>query len=194
MSIKYNVSFVSAFPCLPPYGSVLSSGYEERDASHQYTNGSSTKKETNYIGLQKNRTSRKSKPTPRPRLPGHLLHTASFPYSYIPIHTLPSTPRLPTTPNHLEAHTSSSPVNHPPLATNRSPKLEGSQRKHTYVVDARGSEHKELFARSWCAMVGVDAVVGRVGQTCVACCIREARAADVPVVIRVGTAELSGRH
>ncbi|EDN08530.1 predicted protein [Histoplasma mississippiense (nom. inval.)] len=28
MSIKYNVSFVSAFPCLPPYGSVLSSGYE----------------------------------------------------------------------------------------------------------------------------------------------------------------------
>ncbi|EGC49927.1 conserved hypothetical protein [Histoplasma capsulatum var. duboisii H88] len=194
MSIKYNVSFVSAFPCLPPYGSVLSSGYEERDASHQYTKGLSTKKETNYIGLQKNRTSRKSKPTPRPRLPGHLLHTASFPYSYIPIHTLPSTPRLPTTPNHLEAHTSSSPVNHPPLATNRSPKLEGSQRKHTYVVDARGSEHKELFARSWCAMVGVDAVVGRVGQTCVACCIREARAADVPVVIRVGMAELSGRH
>ena len=53
------------------------------------------------------------------------------------------------------------------------------------VIDARGSATQETFARAWCALTGSNAVIGRVGRTCLACCIRETRAVDVSVVIRV---------
>jgi hypothetical protein len=55
-----------------------------------------------------------------------------------------------------------------------------------FIVDARGCAEKEALARSWCASVGYDAIVGRTGRTCLGCCIREARALAVKVVIRVG--------
>ena len=57
------------------------------------------------------------------------------------------------------------------------------------IVDARGSSTKETFARAWCAYVGSHAIIGRAGRTCLACCIREAQALDVAVVIRVGDGE-----
>ncbi|KAH4339137.1 hypothetical protein HBH98_209300 [Parastagonospora nodorum] len=53
------------------------------------------------------------------------------------------------------------------------------------VLDARGSSDLQLLARSWCAEKGFHAIVGRVGRTCLACCIREARALGIHVVIRV---------
>ncbi|KAL5375214.1 hypothetical protein PMIN06_012254 [Paraphaeosphaeria minitans] len=53
------------------------------------------------------------------------------------------------------------------------------------VLDARASNDLELLARSWCAEKGFHAVIGRVGRTCLACCIREAKALDVNIVIRV---------
>ncbi|KAF7183906.1 hypothetical protein CNMCM7691_004328 [Aspergillus felis] len=55
-----------------------------------------------------------------------------------------------------------------------------------FIVDARRSAEKEALARSWCASVGYDAIIGRTGRTCLGCCIREARALAAKVVIRVG--------
>ncbi|GAQ03854.1 hypothetical protein ALT_1175 [Aspergillus lentulus] len=55
-----------------------------------------------------------------------------------------------------------------------------------FIVDARRCAEKEALARSWCASVGYDAIIGRTGRTCLGCCIREARALAVKVVIRVG--------
>jgi hypothetical protein len=52
------------------------------------------------------------------------------------------------------------------------------------VLDCRGKADLELLARAWCAKVGENAVVGRVGRTCLACCVREARGLGVRVVIR----------
>ncbi|KAF7717946.1 Uncharacterized protein PECH_002647 [Penicillium ucsense] len=54
------------------------------------------------------------------------------------------------------------------------------------VIDARGCRSKEAFVRAWCASVGCHALIGRVGKMCVACCVREARALDIRVVVRVG--------
>ncbi|KAK0903350.1 hypothetical protein LTR91_015708 [Friedmanniomyces endolithicus] len=55
------------------------------------------------------------------------------------------------------------------------------------VLDCRGggkAEDLDLLARAWCAKVGVHALVGREGRTCLGCCVREARALGVGVVIR----------
>jgi hypothetical protein len=53
------------------------------------------------------------------------------------------------------------------------------------VLDCRGKADLELLARAWCAKVGENAIVGKVGRTCLACCIREARGLGVRVVIRI---------
>ncbi|KAE8144300.1 hypothetical protein BDV25DRAFT_145760 [Aspergillus avenaceus] len=52
------------------------------------------------------------------------------------------------------------------------------------IVDARGGPGRETFARAWCASIGYNAIIGRVGRTCLACCVREARAISVKVVLR----------
>lgn len=66
--------------------------------------------------------------------------------------------------------------------------------EETVILDSRGGGggaggrckgDLELLARAWCAKVGVDAVIGRVGKTCVACCVREAVGLGIKVVIRV---------
>ncbi|KAJ5367916.1 uncharacterized protein N7496_007676 [Penicillium cataractarum] len=92
------------------------------------------------------------------RLPGHPLHR-SFRYQHVSLDALPQLP-APT------------------------PALDGDP--EFLVIDARGCRVNETFARAWCASVGCHALIGRVGRTCVACCVREARAIDVPVVVRVG--------
>ncbi|KAF2083163.1 hypothetical protein K490DRAFT_52359, partial [Saccharata proteae CBS 121410] len=48
-----------------------------------------------------------------------------------------------------------------------------------------GAKDAELLARAWCAERGLHAVIGRAGRTCIACCVREARALGVRVVIRI---------
>ncbi|KAF3399790.1 hypothetical protein F1880_008003 [Penicillium rolfsii] len=91
------------------------------------------------------------------RLPGHPLHQ-SFPFRHVSLVTLPELP-IPT------------------------PAID--EKPEVLVIDARGSRVKETFARAWCASVGCHSLIGRVGRTCVSCCVREARALDVPVVVRV---------
>ncbi|KAF9887279.1 hypothetical protein FE257_010407 [Aspergillus nanangensis] len=101
------------------------------------------------------------------RLPGHPLHR-SYGYKFVPIDALGG------------AH---------------SQELFfgdiGVGRYEVMVVDARGSADKEAFARAWCASAGYDAIIGRTGRTCLGCCIREARAISVQVVLRVGDEGLS---
>ncbi|KAJ5166104.1 uncharacterized protein N7482_004885 [Penicillium canariense] len=94
------------------------------------------------------------------RLPGHPLHR-SFPYQHVSLDSLSQRPA---------PQLSSAPAGHPEVL----------------VIDARGCRAKETFVRAWCASVGCHAVIGRAGRTCVACCVREARALEVPVVVRVG--------
>src|SRR2546423_5845511 len=55
-----------------------------------------------------------------------------------------------------------------------------------WIVDARGHPDKDIFARAWCAQVGQNAIVARIGKVCVSCCIRMAKAIEVGIVIRVG--------
>lgn len=94
------------------------------------------------------------------RLPGHPLHR-SFSYRHVSLE----------------------------LLAERSAPSGGSQsskNSEILIIDARGSRTKETFVRAWCASAGYHALIGRAGRTCVACCVREARAIDVPVVVRVG--------
>jgi hypothetical protein len=57
--------------------------------------------------------------------------------------------------------------------------------KETLVVDARHDASLELLARAWCSWKGEHAVIGRVKVTCLACCVREARALGIRIIIRV---------
>lgn len=55
----------------------------------------------------------------------------------------------------------------------------------TLVIDARYDATLELLTRAWCSWKGENALIGRVKVTCLACCVREARALGVRIVIRV---------
>lgn len=55
-----------------------------------------------------------------------------------------------------------------------------------WILDARGSTAKDLLVRSWCAKVGRHALIARVGKTCFSCCVREARALEVAIIVRAG--------
>jgi hypothetical protein len=55
-----------------------------------------------------------------------------------------------------------------------------------WVIDARGGWQRETLVRAWCANVGRHAIVSRVGRSCLGCAVREARALEIAVVIRVG--------
>ncbi|CAI7617436.1 unnamed protein product [Penicillium bialowiezense] len=93
------------------------------------------------------------------RLTGHPLHR-SYPYKFIPLSALPTTS--------APSQDSETPL---------SPEI--------MVIDARGSRDRETFVRAWCASVGCHAIIGRSGRTCVACCVRQAKAIGVQVVVRV---------
>jgi hypothetical protein len=53
------------------------------------------------------------------------------------------------------------------------------------VLDTRSSKDLQLLARAWCAEKGFHAIIGRTGRTCISCCVREARALGINIVIRV---------
>jgi hypothetical protein len=54
------------------------------------------------------------------------------------------------------------------------------------VIDARGDAVSELLSRAWCSSVGLDALIARVGTTCLGCAIREASGLGLRVLIRIG--------
>ncbi|KAG8631201.1 hypothetical protein KVT40_000341 [Elsinoe batatas] len=70
----------------------------------------------------------------------------------------------------------------------RSPRVkleDPAKEDQVLVLDCRGSGDLQLLARAWCAKVGEHALVGRVERTCLGCCIREARALGINIVIRI---------
>ncbi|KIW71300.1 hypothetical protein, variant [Phialophora macrospora] len=48
---------------------------------------------------------------------------------------------------------------------------------------------KDIFVRAWCAEKGRNAIIARSGKTCLSCAIREARALEVAIIVRVGIKE-----
>lgn len=48
---------------------------------------------------------------------------------------------------------------------------------------------KDILVRSWCAEKGRNAIIARVGRTCLSCAIREAKALEIGVIVRVGVKE-----
>jgi hypothetical protein len=55
-----------------------------------------------------------------------------------------------------------------------------------WIIDARRSRDKDIFVRAWCSQVGRHAIVSGIERTCLSCSIREAKAIEVGVIIRVG--------
>ncbi|KAK2746490.1 hypothetical protein FQN57_003116 [Myotisia sp. PD_48] len=205
--LSNNCHFISSFTCLPP------NGYAAHSCKHGDSPTSPQKYHRHYqpwifddenidsassTNLQDGctqTTSNQSRPHQpnkdkkphRYRLPGHPLHTATFPFSYIPI---PELPNITTFPPPKRGESQDSMAGVPPefaARAERARRLRRRKREHTYIIDARGSKDKEAIARAWCIAVCTHAVVARVGRTCLACSIREAKAADVDVVIRVGS-------
>ncbi|KAF2092950.1 hypothetical protein NA57DRAFT_49321, partial [Rhizodiscina lignyota] len=78
---------------------------------------------------------------------------------------------------HSSASTASGSASGPPLQ----PAYSGLEQ--VLAIEALGVSDNEVLARAWCAHSGVSAVVARIGETCMACAIREAYAACVSVVI-----------
>ncbi|EMC94414.1 hypothetical protein BAUCODRAFT_149573 [Baudoinia panamericana UAMH 10762] len=70
------------------------------------------------------------------------------------------------------------------LAGNRELASANADANEVVVLDCRGLHDLELLGRSWCSKVGENALIGKSGRTCLACCIREAKALDIKVVIR----------
>lgn len=66
------------------------------------------------------------------------------------------------------------------------PPTPSDMRDEVWVLDARGCADREVLARAWCAQVGCHALVARMGRSCLSCCVREARAIDIGIVIRIG--------
>lgn len=118
---------------------------------------------------EKNETQQPTRPVSKyTRLPGHPLHI-SYRYKYVSLDSLSNTPA-------------------PQSTSSQGP--EAAQAPEIIVIDARGNRDRETFARAWCAAVGCHAIISRSGGTrvtcCVACSIRQARAIDAMVVVRVG--------
>ncbi|KAF2689553.1 hypothetical protein K458DRAFT_358410 [Lentithecium fluviatile CBS 122367] len=122
-------------------------------------------------------------PSPRPEpMNAHPLHD-SYRYKLVPAtDVLDPNFILPFT-MHAYASPAPSAPNSPREEKNESTAPEDT--KSVLVLDTRASKDLELLARSWCAEKGLHAIIGRVGRTCLACCIREARGLGINVVIRV---------
>lgn len=173
--LKHNVAFISSYTCQPPRGSITHHTPQHDDSS-----------ETHGHNEQLHHT----------HLPGHPLHK-SYKYKYVPLKDLRSdtvppiivfSPSKECSPSSSDDHltTSHNERTAPNHAHKHEEKEEDENPEPVWILDARSSTRdKEVFARAWCAAVGVNALIGRVGRTCLACCVREARAIGVGVVIRV---------
>lgn len=49
--------------------------------------------------------------------------------------------------------------------------------------------NKDVLVRAWCAQKGRNAIIARVGRTCLSCAVREAKALEIGVIVRVGIKE-----
>ncbi|KAK5128688.1 hypothetical protein LTR85_000021 [Meristemomyces frigidus] len=108
-----------------------------------------------------------------PPPPAHPLHI-DYHFDVVPVATLLSAP-----PERGRARALSSPEDRKVIVG-----ATVATAEEVIVLDCRGTADLELLARAWCAKVGENALVGKTGRTCLACCVREARALGLGVVIR----------
>lgn len=175
--LKHNVAFISSYTCRPPRGSVAHHT-PQHDDSHEIHE---------HDGQSLHHT----------HLPGHPLHK-SYKYKYVPLQDLRSDTCPPiivfpsskeSSPSSSDTHLSTSHnINQTHDHAHKQDEKEAVDEslEPVWILDARSpTRDKEVFARAWCAAVGVNALIGRVGRTCLACCVREARAIGVGVVIRI---------
>jgi hypothetical protein len=120
-------------------------------------------------------------PSPRPEpMTSHPLH-ASYKYKLVPATDV-------LDPNFVlpfAGHASPAPSTSSSSGEEKHDSVAPIHSKTVLIIDTRASKDLELLARSWCADKGLHAVIGRVGRTCVGCCVREARGLGINVVIRV---------
>lgn len=182
--ICYDVVFIASYPCYPQpepgHSKSLSminpSG--EKATVDEHESPIPEKNSPEIESAQSPRTNPDSRPNTRglkkelPLLPAHPLHVE---YSYV---IVPGAALLTLTPetrpralSKVEDRTRGEPVVAPS--------------EDVVVLDCRGPADLELLARAWCAQVGENAIVGKTGRTCMSCCIREAKALAVGVVIRI---------
>ncbi|GAB7359961.1 hypothetical protein MBLNU230_g7486t1 [Neophaeotheca triangularis] len=162
VSITYDVNFVSSYPCYP---SASTSEPRARNKTPPcIDNDSNSLLQPSYSRAEKY-------PSPAPAHPLHV----DYNFTIVPVTALLSAPPAEGRVNALSA---------PGEATSV-----GEQDGEVTVLDCRGTgpgaRDLELLARAWCAKVGESAVVGKEGRTCLSCCVREARAVGVSVVIRI---------
>ncbi|KXL42237.1 hypothetical protein M433DRAFT_150960 [Acidomyces richmondensis BFW] len=182
--ICYDVTFIASYPCYPQRS-------WDHLKSHAKTNSSDEKLEIyeqqslvpeKYYPETESSQSAKTNPDfppntrdlkkELPQLPAHPLHVE---YSYV---IVPAATLFTLTPETM------------PKALSKAEDRKRSEStvvpsEDVIVLDCRGSGDLELLARAWCAKVGENAIVGRTGRTCMSCCIREAKALAVGVVIRI---------
>lgn len=152
--LTYDVHFISSYPCYPVAND------EDHDLS------SLTSSPSDNLALSFHTASSRDVAPP----PAHPLHT-SYRYMTLPVATLLS----------AGAEEARSRALSLPDAT---AEAENEEEEEVAVLDCRGKADLELLARAWCAKVGENAIVGKTGRTCLACCIREARGLGVRVLIR----------
>lgn len=74
------------------------------------------------------------------------------------------------------------------LATDDSSLPNPTGKKETdpvWIIDARGGWAREVLVRAWCASVGLHAIISRVGLVCLGCSVREAKALNIAIIVRV---------
>jgi hypothetical protein len=210
LTLTYDVQFIASMPCTPPRSTSTRSLQHVSKRSIRSTLSHTSSKRSSSIPLSR-RNSLGYEPllshppeateiTPRPihsatpedeptitvlktkPVTSHPLHV-SYKYSIVPATSILSPKfRLPFTmyASSLPARSSST-----LLKDTKAEHGTVDNRKNVLVIDARDSTDLELLARAWCAEKGLHAIIGRVGRTCLACCIREARGVGVNIVIRV---------
>jgi hypothetical protein len=211
ITLTHDVQFITSFPCTPPasttpfhFPQVLVSSPREPIARSPSTNRLSranTLGRRNSHGFEPLFSHPPDSPSIEPMpafnpldaeleeeyesgmrsspMMAHPLHT-SYKHKVIPVtEVLNSNFVLPF---NVHSYHASPPT---PLLEDKHENVSGADEDVTLILDARASKDLELLARAWCAERGLHAIIGRVGRSCLACCIREARGLGVKVVVRV---------
>jgi hypothetical protein len=167
------VYFVTAHPCRPPHGhATFKPGSSDADFVQQHPRHKHAE-----------------------HLPAHPLHK-SYNFTIKTLAEILENPRLEPpgsgTASTAEVwvidarHALPSPLQNPP---DTSPMLSPSTSTATGGCAGTSEQQlweKDILVRAWCAEKGRNALIARVGRTCLSCAIREARALEIGIIVRVG--------
>ena len=182
--LTYDVHFIASYPChpslplrfpLPPSSTASPVQGESLDSKDKSTTEptDSAHASPTHSGLIFSKIHIGKSLPPSPAHPLHI----DYHYDTVPVATLLNMP-----PETGRARALSLPADRvKTLAADTPAGLDDE----VVVLDCRGTPDLELLARAWCAKVGENAMIGKSGRTCLACCVREARALGVSVVIRI---------